>query len=68
MNVSIKNFVVKMDVKNSGVEFEVRDTQNKHLGDCIVTKTGITWCKGKTTATNGKKVPWNKLIDWMQSD
>ena len=53
-----------MDVKNNGVEFEVRD----FLGDCIVTKTGITWCKGKTKAVNGKKVSWNELIDWMQSD
>ena len=66
MNVSIKNFDVKMDVKNNGVEFEVRDTQDKFLGDCIVTKTGITWCKGKTKAANGKKVSWNELIDWMQ--
>lgn len=66
MNVSIKNFDVKLDVKNNGVEFEVRDTQNKHLGDCIVTKTGITWCKGKTKAANGKWVSWNELIEWMQ--
>ena len=41
MNVSIKSFDVKMEVKNKGVEFEVRDTQGKFLGDCIVTKTGV---------------------------
>ena len=57
MNVSIKSFDVKMDVKNKGVEFEVRDTQNKFLGDCIVTKTGLTWCKGKITASKRQEGP-----------
>ena len=33
MNVSIKSFDVKMDVKTKGVEFEVYDTQGKFLGD-----------------------------------
>ena len=67
MNVSIKSFDVKMDVKTKGVEFEVYDTQGKFLGDCIVTKTGLTWCKGRTTRAKGKRVGWDKLIDWMQS-
>ena len=68
MNVSIKSFDVIMEVKNKGVEFEVRDTQGKFLGDCIVTKTGLTWCQGKIQPPNGKKVSWNKLIEWIQSD
>lgn len=68
MNVSIKSFDVKMEVKNKGMEFEVRDTQGKFLGDCIVTKTGSTWCQGKIQPANGKRVPWNKLIEWIQSD
>ena len=57
-----------MEVKNKGVEFEVRDTQGKFLADCIVTKTGLTWYQGKIQPANGKRVPWNKLIEWIQSD
>ena len=69
MKVSIKSFDVKMEIKNKGIEFEVHDTKGKkHLGDCIVTKTGLTWCKGKTAPENGKKITWNKFIELMQSD
>ena len=32
MNVSIKSFNVKMDVKTKGVEFEVYDTQGNSWG------------------------------------
>jgi hypothetical protein len=49
MLVKIKNFQVEMDVRNKGIEFEVRDNNNKFLGDCYITKTGIEWCNGKTT-------------------
>ena len=62
MNVSIKSFDVKMDVKNKGVEFQIYDPAGKFLGDCIVTKTGLTWCKGKTSRANGKKVRWKTFI------
>ena len=41
MQVSIKDFAVTMEVKNNGVEFEVRDTEGNHQGDCYVTRTGL---------------------------
>ena len=66
VNISIKKFDVKMEIKNNGVEFEVRNTKKKFLGDFIVTKTGLIWCKGRTKPANGKKVSWNDFIDWMQ--
>ena len=47
VSVLIKSFDVKMDVKNKGVEFEVRDNLKVFLGDCIVTRRGLVWCKGK---------------------
>ena len=72
MKVSVKKFDLKLEVKNlevknKGVEFEIRDTKNKFLGDCVVTRTGLTWCKGKTSLMNGKKVQWDKFIEWMES-
>ncbi len=66
MKVSIKNLAVEMEIKNKGVEFDVYSNDDKHLGDCIVTKTGITWCKGRTTPENGVKIKWQDFIKWAE--
>lgn len=67
MKVSIKDFAVTMEIKNKGVELDVYDNAGDHLGDLVVTKTGLTWCKGKTTPENGKKISWAAFIEYMQS-
>ncbi len=66
MKVRIKDLSVDMEVKNNGVEFEVRDTSDRFVGDCFITKTGLVWCKGKTGKANGKKISWNKFISMME--
>jgi len=68
MKVSIKSFDVKMDVKNSGIEFEVYDNQDNFLGDCVLTKTGLIWCKGRTARSNGKKISWEAFINDMEEN
>ena len=67
MKVSIKDFAVTMEIKNKGVELDVYNTDGSHRGDLVVTKTGLTWCKGKTTPPNGKKISWDDFITYMQS-
>ena len=67
MKVRIKDFKVDMEVKNTGIEFEVRDNKDDFLGDCFVTKTGITWCQGKTKQENGKKISWQDFITWANN-
>lgn len=67
MKVSIKDFAVSMEVKNRGMELDVSDNQGKHLGDLVVTKTGLTWCKGKTAVANGKKISWARFIKDMET-
>ena len=68
MKVKIKRFNVEMEVKNSGIEFEIRSTDGKQqLGDVILTKTGIIWCKGKPSHQNGVKVSWAEFINYMES-
>jgi hypothetical protein len=64
--VSIKNLAVDMDIKNKGVELDVYDGDT-HLGDLYVTKTGLVWCKGKTTKANGVKIKWRVFRDWAES-
>jgi len=69
MQVKIKDFSINMDVKASGIEFEVRtpDGATQH-GDCILTMTGLVWCKGKTTKANGIKISWQELMTIAASD
>lgn len=67
MEVTIKDLSVEMSIKNKGIELDVYDNDGTHLGDLIVTKTGLTWCKGKTTPANGVKISWKKFIDHMEN-
>jgi len=69
MQVYIKSLKVEMEIKNSGIELEVRSTDGtKQLGDFYATKTGIVWCDGKTQQKNGIKIEWEKLILLCRSE
>jgi hypothetical protein len=68
MKVSIKDLSVDMEIKNTGVELDVYSPDGTvHHGDLIVTKTGLTWCKGKTPRATGKKITWATFIAWADS-
>lgn len=67
MIVNIKQFKVEMEVKNSGLEFEIRSTQGEHLGDLVVTKTNLIWCEGRTRRGNGKSISWEDFRHYMSS-
>ncbi len=67
MDVSIKSFDVAMEVKNKGIELDIYDTAGNHLGDLVVTKTRLIWCKGKTKRANGTKVTWEEFLAYMDS-
>jgi hypothetical protein len=68
MKVSVKDFAVTMELKNKGIELDVYDNEGKHLGDLVITKTRLIWCKGKTQPDNGIPITWNDFIDYMESD
>ena len=69
MKVLIKSFDVQMQVKNKGIELEVRTPNDeKQLGDCYVTKTGLIWCEGKIEKNNGIKVSWENFITICESE
>lgn len=65
MQVSIKSFNVGMEVKSSGIEFEIRSPEGEFQGDCHLTMTGLVWCNGKTDKKNGEKVSWSDFIALM---
>lgn len=68
MRVWIKSLRVDMEVKSTGIEFEVRGPDNsKQLGDVYLTKSGLTWCRGRTSRENGKSLSWNEFIQMMDA-
>ncbi len=69
MKVAIKEFGLDMQVKNRGIELEIRSANGKKQhGDLIVTKTGLIWCKGRTSRANGVTISWDDFITWIESD
>lgn len=66
MNVSIKDFGLDLDVKNRGIELGVKDSKGQ-IGDLIITKSGLTWCKGKTRRNGGVRVTWTEFANFMEN-
>lgn len=66
MKVSIKDLQVKMDIGNNGIELDVYDGDS-HLGDLIIGRGRVEWCKGKKHRGNGKQVTWKQLIEWFEN-
>lgn len=67
MKVFVKRFDVKMELKTKGIEIDVLDTAEKHIGDLVVTKTGVIWCPGRTTPKHGKSFSWREFIAKMET-
>ena len=68
MDVSIKSFDVQMELKNKGMEIEIREPNNgARLGDLFITKSHLIWCEGKVRRENGKKVKWTDFVGIMSS-
>jgi len=55
-----------MQLGNNGIELDVYDNQENHLGDLRIGKATIEWCKGRTRKGNGKQVSWQDLIGWFE--
>ena len=67
MKVSIKNLAVTMEVKNTGMELDVYDNQGNFLGDLVITKSQLIWCRGKVRRKNGKAIKWPAFIKFMEA-
>lgn len=67
MKVSIKDFNITMELGNKAIELEVYDYQGKHLGDLVIGRAKLEWCKGRTHVGNGIKKKWSDLISWFES-
>ena len=66
MIVRIKQFNVAMEIKNKGIEIDVSDPDGSHIGDLVITKTKLIWCRGMTQPENGLAITWNRFIEMME--
>lgn len=66
MEISIKDFQVEMKLKTKGMELDVYDSNGNHLGDLVIAKGGLVWCKGKVKRENGVKISWTEFIKWAE--
>lgn len=62
--VMIKTVDVQMEIKYNGIELEISDGE-KQIGDLFVTRTGLTWCPGRTRRNGGHGVTWTELIKFI---
>ena len=67
MQVTIKSLNVDVELKNRGIELEIRNPQGEFFGDLVVTKTQLIWCKGRTKRENGKMISWAAFQTYMNS-
>lgn len=68
MKVNIKKLDVQMELKNKGMEIEVRDTNDEFKGDLVINKSGLIWCRGKVQRQNGVKKTWDEIIAFFEND
>lgn len=65
--VNIEDLSIRMELQRKGIELRIRDKDDNHLGDMVVSSSGLNWCQGKTTRNNGKKKSWDDLIEFFNS-
>jgi hypothetical protein len=65
MRVIARRFEVDYD----GIEFAIRDEiegKEQHIGDVYVTRSGLTWCRGRQNKRNGIEITWASLIKILE--
>ncbi len=63
MEVWIKSLEVDMQVKQQGVELEVRSKDGRErVGNCYATQAGLVWCKGKAKKEHGVWIGWEDFM------
>ena len=67
MQIKTQPFKEPIEIKNSGIAFDVYGSGAKRIGDLAVTKDGLIWNKSTAQRAKGVTVKWDDFITWMQS-
>jgi hypothetical protein len=66
MQIKTQPIKEAIELKSSGIAFDVYNNGAKRIGDLAITKNGLIWSNG-TPATKGMTVKWDDFISWMQT-
>jgi hypothetical protein len=68
MQIKTQPFKEALEIKNTGIAFDVYGNGAKRIGDLAVTKNGLVWSNGgNAQRSKGVTVKWDDFIVWMQS-
>ena len=69
MKVNITKLDIEHEIKNKGIQLDIRKTGKgaARLGDLTITKTKLIWCPGQVHKKNGIEVTWDEFIKWMET-
>ena len=65
MQIKTQPFKEAIEIKNSGIAFDVYNNGAKRIGDLAVTKNGLVWNNG-SAQRKAVTVKWDDFINWMQ--
>jgi hypothetical protein len=68
MQVKIKELAAEIELKNKGIELEIRDPSGNFIGDLVINKSNIIWCEGRTKVENGIKLSIPNFIQKMKDE
>lgn len=58
---------VTVPLGNDGINLNIADTDNVHVGDLRIGRGRVVWMRGKTTEKNGKSITMNKFLELLDS-
>ena len=68
MQIKTQPFKEIIEIKNTGIAFDVYNGGTQRIGDLAVTKNGLVWSKGANgSRSKGVTVKWDDFISWMQT-
>ena len=65
MQIKTQPFKEAIEIKNTGIAFDVYNSGAKRIGDLAVTKNGLVWNNG-SAQRKAVTVKWDDFITWMQ--
>lgn len=68
MQIKTQPIKEAIEIRDSGIAFDVYNNGAKRIGDLAVTKNGLVWNKVNAQRTKGVTVKWDDFITWMQAN
>lgn len=67
MQIKTQPIKEAIELKTTGIAFDVYNNGAKRIGDLAVTRNGLIWSNGGTQRAKGVTVKWDDFISWIQT-